>query len=258
MNDDVLYEVDRGVATLTLNRPDKLNALRFETVAALTTRLRQADEERSVGVVVITGMGKAFSVGGDLALLSALEGDDIPRWHAGLNELGLLMRRLGKPIVAAVNGYCIGGGNELNLFCDLTIASEQARFGQAGPRVGSVPLWGATQLLPRLVGDKRAREIIFLCRQYSPAEALEMGWINRVVPHEELHPEVRRWADEMLQMSPAALRAAKQAWAHDEQQLAASLEYGAGLLTELWTSAEGKEGMAAFLAKRTPDFAKFR
>ena len=258
MNEDVLCEVDRGVATLTLNRPDKLNALRFETVAALTARLREAEADRSVGVVAITGAGKAFSVGGDLAVLSALEGDDIPRWHAGLNELGLLMRRLGKPIVAAVNGYCIGGGNELNLFCDLTIASEQARFGQAGPRVGSVPLWGATQLLPRLVGDKRAREIIFLCRQYSAAEALQMGWINRVVPHEDLYPEVRRWADEMLQMSPAALRAAKQAWAHDEQQLAASLEYGAGLLTKLWTSDEGKEGMAAFLAKRTPDFAKFR
>jgi dihydroxynaphthoic acid synthetase len=255
---DVLYDVDNGVAWARLNRPEKLNALRFETVGELTEALRRAEADRSVGVIVITGMGKAFSVGGDLAVLAALEGEEIPRWHRGLNELGLLMRRLGKPIVAAVNGYCIGGGNELNLFCDLTIASEQARFGQAGPRVGSTPVWGATQLLPRLVGYKRAREIIFLCRQYTAAEALEMGWINRVVPHDELYPEVRRWADEMLRMSPAALRTAKRAWAHDESQLAASLEYGAELLTELWTSDEGKEGMQAFLAKRQPDFSRFR
>lgn len=255
MYTDIRYEVRDGVATITINRPEKLNCFRFETVTEMTAALRTADTDPSVGVVVLTGAGdKAFSVGGDISVLLQLDEAGAWRWHRNLNELGLLMRRLGKPIIAAVNGYCIGGGNELNLFCDLSIASDRARFGQAGPRVGSAPLWGGTQLLPRVVGERRAKEIIFLCRQYSAQEALEMGLVNRVVPHEELYAEVRRWADELLGMSPAALATVKRAIDYDTSLLAASLEYGSNLLTGLWTSPEGREGMRAFVEKRKPNF----
>lgn len=256
---DILYAVADGVATITINRPDKLNCFRFETVADLTAAFRQAEADPEVGVAVLTGAGpKAFSCGGDLAALSALDRAGMARWHRGLNELGITMRTLDKPIIAAVNGYCIGGGNELNLFCDLTIASERARFGQAGPRVGSAPLWGATQLLPRLVGEKRAREVIFLCRQYTAQEALAMGWINQVAPHEELGAEVRRWAGELLAMSSGALRAAKRSLHDPVEWLRASLEAGGDLLSELWSSPEGREGMQAFLEKRKPGFRKAR
>lgn len=256
---DVLYAAAGGVATVTINRPEKLNAFRRETVADLTAALQAAEDDPGVGVVLLAGAGdRAFSVGGDLGVIASLRGEEITRWHAALNALGLLMRRMGKPIIAVVQGYCLGGGNELNLFCDLTIAAEGARFGQAGPRVGSAPLWGATQLLPLLVGQKRAREIIFLCRQYTAAEALAMGWINRVVPQGELWAEAQRWAEELLAKSPGALRAVKQAMAYDTAWLAASLDYGGRLLTELWTSPEGQEGMQAFLARRPPDFGRFR
>lgn len=256
---DILFAVQDGVATVTLNRPNKLNCLRFETVADLTNALRLAEGDKTVGVVVFTGAGdKAFCCGGDLSVLANLGPEEADRWHQGLIELGLFMRGLSKPIIAAVNGYCIGGGNELNLFCDLTIAAEHARFGQAGPRVGSCPLWGATQLLPLLVGEKRAKEIIFLCREYTAAQAQQLGWVNQVVPFRDLYTEVRRWADEILDMSPSAIHAAKRFIHGETAGLAASLQQGARVLTELWTSKEGQEGMRSFLRKAKPDFRSFR
>ncbi len=256
MNDDVLSAVDRGLATLTLS-PDKLNALRFETVAQLTQRLREAEADRSVGVVAIRHWqgvlggrrpGGAFGIDGRRHAALARRPE---RARTADAAVGQADRRRGERLL-----HWRRQRAEPVLRPDDRLRPGAVWPGRPAGRLS--PGLGATQLLPRLVGDKRAREIIFLCRQYTAAEALQMGWINAVVPHEELLAEVRRWADEMLQMSPAALRAAKQAWADDDQQLAASLERGGRLLTELWSSDEGKEGMAAFVAKRPPDFGRFR
>jgi naphthoate synthase/2-ketocyclohexanecarboxyl-CoA hydrolase len=172
--------------------------------------------------------------------------------------LGAAMRNNGKPIIAAVNGYAIGGGHELHLMCDLTIASDRAIFGQVGPRVGSVPVWGATQLLPGLVGDKRAREILFLCRRYTAQEACEMGLVNRVVPHDELSAEVDRWCQEILDKSPQSLRIAKTALNFQSDLLYAAYTHGVEMLALTYGNRENLEGVRAFLDKRPPNYRRYR
>lgn len=168
------------------------------------------------------------------------------------------MRNLRIPLIAAVNGYCIGGGNELNVFCDLTIASDRAKFGQAGPRVGACPVWGGTQLLPRIVGEKKAREMIYLCRLYDAHEAERMGLVNAVVPHDQLYAEVERWCRELLDKSPQSLRLAKLSLNFESDLLYPSFVHGGALLEHLWGSEQVCEGMTAFQEKRSPDFRRFR
>lgn len=257
--EDVLYKKEAQLATITINRPEVLNALRGQTYVDLIAAFRLATDDNEIGVIILTGAGdRAFSSGGDV------RGQKSRTVAAGrkhlhrMMELQALMRNSGKPVIAAVNGYSIGGGHELHLMCDITIASEKARFGQVGPKVGSIPIWGATQLLPRIVGEKKAREIIYLCRQYSPQEALDMGLINAIVPHEELMDTARAWADEILDKSPQSLRIAKTSLNFESDQLYASYIHGIEMLALTYGNQENLEGVSAFLEKRPPDYRKFR
>lgn len=257
--DDILYSADDGIARITINRPEVLNALRTQTYAELGKAFTAAAEDPTVGVIVLSGAGgRAFCVGGDVR--SQLQRTpQTGRAHLRrMRELSAVMRGCGKPVIAAVDGYCIGGGNELQVFCDLTIATTRSRFGQSGPKVGSVPIWGSTQLLPLLVGEKRAREIIYLCRQYDAQQALAMGLINCVVPPEELAAEVDRWCQELLDKSPQGLRVAKISLNSISDSLGSSFEHGAELLATLYGSPENREGIQAFLDKRPPNYRRFR
>jgi 2-ketocyclohexanecarboxyl-CoA hydrolase len=257
---DVLYEVDSGLATITINRPDRMNAFRGRTVDELIHVFKLAWASGDVGVVCLTGAGeRAFCTGGDQK--QRAESGDYGPSQSGLFEveyLHRLIREIPKPVIAAVNGYAIGGGHVLHLLCDLTIASEGAVFGQTGPRVGSFDAGFGTGYLARVVGEKRAREIWFLCRRYDAATAERWGLVNHVVPAGELGGEVRRWADEILALSPTALRFLKQSFNADTEHLAGigQLAFsGLGLFVD---SEEADEGLRAFSEKRAPDFAGFR
>lgn len=255
---DILYKKENGIAMITLNRPDKLNCFRWETIHDLKQAFEDAEGDNGIGAVILTGEGKAFCCGGDINVLSGLDKNSGREWNRKLIELAMLMRGMSKPIIAALNGYTIGGGNELNLFCDLSIASDKAILGQAGPKIGGCPLWGATQLLPRLVGDKRAREIIMLCEQYTAKEALEMGWINKVVPHGQLINTAVEWANKILEKAPQSIAYAKLSINYESDLLYSSLTHGGALLENIWGSEQLKEGTTAFMEKRNPNFSRFR
>jgi 2-ketocyclohexanecarboxyl-CoA hydrolase len=257
---DVLYEVEDGLATITINRPDRMNAFRARTIDELIRAFKRAWASGEVGVVCLTGAGeRAFSTGGDQK--QRAETGDYGPSESGLFEveyLHRLIREIPKPVIAAVNGYAIGGGHVLHVLCDLTIAADTAVFGQTGPRVGSFDAGFGTGYLARVVGEKRAREIWFLCRRYDAETAERWGLVNRVVPAAELRAEVRRWADEILALSPTALRFLKQSFNADTEHLAGlgQLAFsGLGLFVE---SDEAAEGVRAFAEKRAPDYAAFR
>src|SRR5881394_2144307 len=218
---DVRYEVDRGLAWITIDRPDRLNAFRAHTVDELIACFKRAWADPQVGVVCLTGAGdRAFCTGGDQK--QRAETGDYGPSASGLFEveyLHRLIREIPKPVIAAVNGYAIGGGHVLHVLCDLTIAADTAVFGQTGPRVGSVDPGFGTAYLARIVGEKKAREIWYLCRQYSAAEALAMGLVNAVVPAAELRAETERWCRELLEKSPTALKLAKQSFNADTEHI---------------------------------------
>jgi 2-ketocyclohexanecarboxyl-CoA hydrolase len=254
---DILYDKREGIATITINRPRVLNAFRARTVEEMIAAFRDADADAAVGVVVLAGAGdRAFCAGGDN---SAREGGGYGgRGVAGMpiEELHDAIRATRKPVIARVQGYAIGGGNVLATVCDLTIAADKAVFGQVGPRVGSVdPGWG-TAYLARAVGEKRAREIWFLCRRYSAAEAYEMGLVNKVVPAERLDAEVESWCREILALSPTALAIAKRSFNADSENIRGIGALGFEALALYYQSAEAKEGVEAFLQKRPPDFRR--
>src|ERR687895_2487657 len=257
---DVRYEVERGLAWITIDRPERMNAFRARTVDELIHCLKGAWASADVGVVCLTGAGdRAFCTGGDQK--QRAETGDYGPSPSGLFEvetLHRLIRDVPKPVIAAVNGYAIGGGHVLQVLCDLTIAAETARFGQTGPRVGSFDAGYGTAYLARVVGEKRAREIWMLCRQYDAETAERWGLVNRVVPAGELRAEVRRWADEILALSPTALRFLKQSFNADSEHFAGlgALAFS-GLDTFLDTD-EAREGVNAFAEKRAPDFSRFR
>ncbi len=258
MEPDVLYETGAGVARICVNRPQVLNALRTRTVEQLAEAMRRADGDKAAGVVVLTGAGdRAFCAGGDVEEMRELTPETGRRFLDAFAEAVLAIRSCGKPVIARVRGHCVGGGNELQLACDLTAASDESTFGQVGPMVGSAPVLGGTQLLPRLCGDKRAREAMFLCPRYKAHEARELGWINVVVPAAELDATVDAWCRRILQMSPTALRVIKQAML-GEGWLEPALRAGVALLAPLYGSDELREGMGAFLEKRPARFDKFR
>jgi 2-ketocyclohexanecarboxyl-CoA hydrolase len=257
---DVRYEVEEGLAWVTIDRPDRMNSFRARTVDELIHCLKRAWASPDVGVVCLTGAGeRAFCTGGDQKQRAAT-GDYGPS-ESGLFEveyLHRLIRDIPKPVIAAVNGYAIGGGHVLHVLCDLTIASSTAQFGQTGPRVGSFDAGFGSAYLARVVGEKRAREIWFLCRRYDAETAERWGLVNRVVAPDELRAEVRRWADEILALSPTALRFLKQSFNADSEHIAGigQLAFsGLGLFVE---SDEAREGLEAFNAKRNPDFAPYR
>src|SRR3954466_12749109 len=237
---DVLYEVEDGLATITINRPDRLNAFRARTVDELIGCFKRAWASGDVGVVCLTGAGeRAFSTGGDQK--QRAETGDYGPSESGLFEVETLhrvIREIPKPVVAAVNGYAIGGGHVLHVLCDLSIAADTAVFGQTGPRVGSVDAGFGSAYLARVVGEKRAREIWFLCRQYDAATAERWGLVNRVVPAGELRAEVRRWADEILALSPTALRFLKQSFNTDTEHQAGLSNFSTAALDVFVQSPE--------------------
>jgi naphthoate synthase len=265
---DIRYEKsagpDAGIAKITIARPEVRNAFRPRTVIEISRALEDAREDPQIGVIVLTGEGpEAFCSGGD----QRVRGDsgyldDDPAGKAGVGrfhvtDLHVQIRRLPKPVVAMVAGYAIGGGHVLHLVCDLTIAAENARFGQVGPKVGSFDGGFGAGLLANLVGPKKAKEIWFLCRQYSAAEALEMGLVNTVVPLERLEDETVGWCREMLALSPFALRLLKASFNAAEDGLTGiqQLAHDANLL--FYGSEEAQEGRDAYREKRKPDFARF-
>lgn len=258
---DIIYEkCDDGIAKITINRPEVRNAFRPQTVMEMSSALNDARNDEAVGVVILTGMGeKAFCSGGDQKVrgTGGYVGDDgTPR----LNVLDLqrAIRTCPKPVVAMVAGWCVGGGHVLHMMCDLTIAAQNAMFGQTGPRVGSFDGgWGASYMA-RIVGQKKAREIWFLCRFYNAEEALEMGLVNTVVPLERLEAETVQWCREMLANSPLAIRCLKAALNADCDGQAGLQELAGNATLLYYMTDEGREGKNAFLEKRRPDFSKFR
>lgn len=257
---DVAYEVDRGLAWITINRPDRYNSFRARTVDELIRCFKVTWADHEVGVVAFTGAGdKAFCAGGDQK--QRLETGDYGPSESGLFEIEALhrvIRDIPKPVIAAVNGVAIGGGHVLHLVCDLSIAAEHAVFGQAGPRVGSFDAGFGTAYLARVVGEKRAREIWFLCRQYDAETAERWGLVNKVVPGERLRDEVREWADEMLRLSPTALRALKHSFNADSEAIAGLSSMAWDTLELFVDTDEAREGVQAFTDKRPPDFSPWR
>jgi 2-ketocyclohexanecarboxyl-CoA hydrolase len=251
---DILFDVQDGVARITINRPEKYNAFTAETCEELIDAFRRAGWDRSVAVIVLAGVGdKAFCTGADQ---SAHEGSYGGRGTIGLpiDELQSLIRDVPKPVIARVQGFAIGGGNVLATLCDLTIASENAVFGQVGPKVGSVDPGFGTAYLARLVGEKRAREIWYLCRRYSAKQAYEMGLVNTVVPPERLDEEVERWCAEIKERSPTAIAIAKRSFNADTEQLRGLSSLGFEAVALYYGTEESKEGGRAFREKRPPRF----
>lgn len=257
--EDIIYETGDGRATVTINRPERLNAFRMKTIIEMGDALERAADDESVGVVILTGAGeRAFCVGGDVAdpTRTAAEKRHL---HTLSHRVANAIRNNGKPVIAKVRGYCIGGGNELNVMCDLTLSGESGRFGQAGPKIGSAPLWWGCQLMPAVVGEKKAREILFLVRQYDAYEAMDMGLVNKVVPDDQLDDLVDEWCDEILRKSPQGLRLAKIAMNTATDALYSSVQHGLELvaLNHVY-GPEPKEGIASFQEKRPADWRKFR
>jgi naphthoate synthase len=257
---DVLYEVDRGLAWITINRPERFNAFRGRTVDELIFCLKAAWADRTIGVIALTGAGdRAFCAGGDQK--QRQETGDYGPTESGLFEVETfhrLIRDVPKPVIAAVNGVAIGGGHVLHVLCDLTIAADHARFGQAGPRVGSFDAGFGSAYLARILGDKRAREVWYLCRQYDAATMERWGLVNQVVPMNELKGEVRKWADEMLEMSPTALKVLKHSFNADSDSIAGIGAISFDSLDLFVDTPEAKEGVKAWNEKRKPDFSPYR
>ncbi len=261
---DIRYETAEGIAKITICRPEVRNAFRPRTVFEMSDAFARAQDDVDVGVIILTGEGPlAFCSGGDQKIRGDdgyLGDDDVARRGIGrLNvlDLQIQIRRCPKPVVAMVAGYAIGGGNVLQLVCDLTIAADNARFGQTGPRVGSFDGGYGAGLLARVIGQKKAREVWFLCRQYDARAALDMGWVNAVVPLERLEEETVQWCREMLRHSPLALRLLKAGFNAADDGLA-GLQQLAGDATLLYyMSEEAQEGRNAYVEKRPPDFSRF-
>ncbi len=253
---DILYTEAGGVATITINRPKVYNAFSARTCEELIDAFQRAGWNREVGVVVLTGAGdKAFCTGGDQ---SSQDGGYGGRGTIGLpvEEMQSVIRDIPKPVVARVNGYAIGGGNVLVTLCDLAIASETAQFGQVGPKVGSVDPGFGTALLARIVGEKKAREIWYLCRRYTAKEALDMGLVNAVVPADQLDAEVAKWCGEILAMSPTAIALAKRSFNVDTEMIRGISSFAMQALKLYYDTDESREGGNAFREKRKPDFRK--
>jgi naphthoate synthase len=271
--EDIRYELaageDAGIAKITINRPEVRNAFRPETVIELMDAFERAREDPQVGVIILTGEGPdAFCSGGDQRVRGSKGGyvtgadpsqaghhQTAGRFH--VTDLHVQIRRLPKPVVAMVAGYAVGGGHVLHVVCDLTIAADNARFGQTGPRVGSFDGGFGASVLSRLVGPKKAKEIWFLCRQYDAQQALDMGLVNTVVPLDQLEAETVKWCREMLALSPMSLRLLKASFNADEDGLAGiqQLAHDANYL--FYMSEEAAEGRQAYLEKRKPDFSQF-
>lgn len=257
--EDIRYEKSEGIAKITINRPERRNAFRPLTVDEMRKALQDARDDSSIGVVILTGEGElAFCSGGD----QKIRGDAGYSDAGGVERLNVLdfqreIRTCPKPVIAMVAGWAVGGGHVLHVMCDLTIAAENAKFGQTGPRVGSFDGGFGASYLARIVGQKKAREIWFLCRTYDAKQALEMGLVNTVVPYEELEIETVKWCREILDKSPLAIRCLKAALNADCDGQAGLQELAGNATLLYYMTEEGQEGRNAFVEKRQPDFGKF-
>ncbi len=256
---DIKYHKSEGIAKITINRPDVRNAFRPQTVKEMSHALNDARDDEKIGVIILTGEGKeAFCSGGD----QKIRGDAGYKDENGVHRLNVLdfqrqMRTCPKPIIAMVAGYAIGGGHILHLLCDLTIAADNAIFGQTGPKVGSFDGGYGASYMARIIGQKKAREIWYLCRQYNAKQALEMGLVNTVVPYEKLEAETVQWCREILANSPMAIRCLKAALNADCDGQAGLQELAGNATMLFYMTQEGQEGRNAFVEKRKPDFSKF-
>lgn len=262
---EIIYETFEGIAKISINRPERRNAFTPLTSSELFAAFTQARDDEEIGVIILTGVNhdgapedQAFCSGGDQKVRGDggyVGSDNIPRLN--ILDLQRLIRIVPKPVIAMVNGYAIGGGHVLHILCDLSIAAETAKFGQTGPKVGSFDAGYGAGYLAAIVGQKKAREIWYLCRQYSASEALEMGLVNKVVPFDELEVECVAWAQEMLEMSPTALRFMKASFNAATDGLAGIQQLGGDATMLYYTTDEAKEGRDAFKEKREPDFSKY-
>lgn len=266
---EIIYEKKDGVAKITINRPQRLNAFTVLTLQEMAHALMDAGTDKAIGVVVLTGAGeRAFCTGGDqVTREEGGYGEEATTGVFGFGNMSMLeahsmviylIRNIPKPVIAAVNGYAIGGGHVLHMVCDITIAAEHARFGQAGPRVGSFDAGFGSAYMARLVGEKKAREIWYLCRQYGAQEALEMGLVNRVVPKEKLEEEVAAWCREILEKSPTSISFLKASFNADTDHIW-GINFTCMKGLELYyNTPESMEGRNAFVEKRKPEFFKYR
>ncbi|MFT4561541.1 MAG: 2-ketocyclohexanecarboxyl-CoA hydrolase [Gammaproteobacteria bacterium] len=259
--EDIIYSVDGRTATICINRPKKYNAFRPRTVVELLDAFLKAGWDQDIGSIIFTGTGsKAFCTGGDQSEHEGgMYGNNDARGAAGMpvEELHSVLRDVPKPVIAKVRGYAIGGGNVLCTICDLTVASDNAIFGQVGPKMGSVDPGFGTAYLARVVGEKKAREIWYLCKQYSPQEALDMGLINKFVPDAQLDAEVQSWCDEINKRSPTAIALAKKSFNADTESIRGMGGLAMQALRLYYLTEESQEGVNALNEKREPDFLKY-
>jgi len=252
---DIEYAELAGVASITISRPQRHNAFRKQTITELIAAFDRADAAPGVRVVVITGAGSAaFSTGGDVAMEDAFDPAEGRLMARLLIRLAEAVRGTGKPVIAKIRGWCVGGGNELNLLCDFAIAAESARFAHTDSRLGNSPIWYGTQLLPRLVGLRRAKEILILGAEYTAAQAAAMGWINLAVPDDQLDATVADWCARLSERSPQAMRLTKVSLDADGDLALTSVRHGFETLTHIYGTAEFHEGTSAFLERRPPRF----
>jgi dihydroxynaphthoic acid synthetase len=256
---DIVYEVVDHVAWVTIDRPRYMNAFREQTLDELADAISSTREDPSIACVVVTGQGdRAFSAGGDFHAMMRLNRINGHLWNDRMLKVAMTIRGLPIPVIAMVHGPCVGGGHELALWCDLVISAEDGVFGQTGARVGACPTVGATQYLPRIVGERLAREMIFLARRLNAEEALQAGLINKVVPKAQLREATLEWCENIKGLSGQTLRATKKSLNFESDELYASWQHGMELLNNVWGTEESLEGMQAFLDKRKPDFMRFR
>lgn len=261
---DVLYEKKDGIATITINRPQVYNAFRAQTVQQLIWAFRDAWDDQRIAAVILTGAGeKAFCVGGDQKEKGDEGGYDYNGGLGGgvgleIEGLHQVIRNIPKPVIAAVNGFAIGGGHVLHVICDLTIAADTAKFGQSGPKVGSYDAGYGSAYLARIVGEKKAREIWYLCEQYTAQECKEMGLVNKIVPANELQQAAQEWAEKIVQKSPTAIKMLKYSFNADSANIQGISQLAMGSLAMFYNTPESNEGKEAFLEKRPVDFNKFR
>ncbi|MCM3178056.1 1,4-dihydroxy-2-naphthoyl-CoA synthase [Cytobacillus horneckiae] len=261
---DILYEKTKGIAKITINRPNVYNTFRARTIEELIWSFRDAWDDNRIGAVILTGAGeKAFCTGGDQKEKGNEGGYDSSGGLGGgigleIENLHQTIRNIPKPVIAAVNGYAIGGGHVLHVICDLTIAASTAKFGQSGPKVGSYDAGFGSAYLARIVGEKKAREIWYLCEQYTAEECKEIGLVNKIVPPEKLQEAAEEWAEKILQKSPTAIKMLKYSFNADSANIQGISQLSMGSLALFYNSPESEEGKNAFIEKRPVDFSQFR
>jgi len=256
---DIIFEVKDQVAWITINRPRVLNAFREQTLDEMIDAVKMTREDPSIASIVFKGAGdRAFSAGGDFYAMKRLTFTNGSMWNDRMLGLAMAIRGVAIPVIAMVNGWCVGGGHELALWCDLVIASEKSMLGQTGAKVGACPTVGATQYLPRIVGERIAREMIFLAKRFDAKEAEKIGLINKCVPEAKLMEETLAWCESIKSHSSQTIRMTKKSLNFESDQMYASWQHGMELLAYVWGSEECLEGMNAFLEDRKPDFQKFR